>query len=226
MVLVQAAGHTRTTLANWNREPWPVFRVWFVWAVATALALLGATWLVSVLVPPDISILHYPGVTRDAEIDDVGRILFGNSFVLALHASACVAGFIAGSSLPASAQRYSGLWRKIHDAAGPIAIAWVSACTIFSLITQAYVLGSRAATLSVQFDVPQWELLLALFPHAVPELAALFLPLAAWVIASRRGDWHELLAATVVTVAIAIPVLVASAFVEVYFSPELVKAIS
>ena len=40
-------------------------------------------------------------------------------------------------------------------------------------------------------------------------------------IASRRGDWHELLAATFVTVAIAVPVLVVAALVEVYVSPHL-----
>ena len=47
-----------------------------------------------------------------------------------------------------------------------------------------------------------------MLPHAIPELIALFLPLAAWIIASRRGEWDQLLAATVVTVAIAVPVLV------------------
>ena len=52
---------------------------------------------------------------------------------------------------------------------------------------------------------------------------ALFLPLAAWIIASRKGDWHELLAATFVTVAIAAPVLVVSAVVEVYVSPALLR---
>ena len=54
-------------------------------------------------------------------------------------------------------------------------------------------------------------LLAGLLPHAVPELMALFLPLAAWIIASRRGEWDELLAATLVTVVIAVPVLVAHA---------------
>ena len=44
-------------------------------------------------------------------------------------------------------------------------------------------------------------LLLALTPHALPELVALFLPLAAWIIASRNDDWQDLLAATFVTVA-------------------------
>jgi hypothetical protein len=59
--------------------------------------------------------------------------------------------------------------------------------------------------------------------HAVPELVALFLPLAAWIIASRRGEWHQLLAATFVTVMLAVPVLIASAFIEVYGSPNLLR---
>jgi uncharacterized membrane protein SpoIIM required for sporulation len=67
--------------------------------------------------------------------------------------------------------------------------------------------------------------LLGVIPHAVPELTALFLPLAAWTIASRRGEWNELLAATVITTAIALPVLGLSAVVEVYVSPHLVQAL-
>ena len=54
----------------------------------------------------------------------------------------------------------------------------------------------------------------------MPELFALFLPLAAWTIASRRGAWNELLAATFVTVAIAIPIIVAAAAVEAWVSPR------
>jgi uncharacterized membrane protein SpoIIM required for sporulation len=69
-------------------------------------------------------------------------------------------------------------------------------------------------------------LLLGLLPHALPELTALFLPLAAWVIASRQQRWEELLAATVMTVAIAVPVLIASAFVELYLSPHLIVALA
>ena len=60
-----------------------------------------------------------------------------------------------------------------------------------------------------------------MLPHALPELVALFLPLAAWTIASRRDEWRDLLAATFVTVAIAIPVLVAAATWEVYVWPQI-----
>ena len=139
---------------------------------------------------------------------------------------ACVAGFIAGSSLPLSAANRSGMSRWIHQKAGPLAIAFVIGATSFSLITQAYVLGGGAATLSWQLGVDPAQLLAIVSVHAVPELVALFLPLAAWMVASRQGDWHELLAATFVTLAIAVPMLIVSAVVEVYLTPHLLATIA
>jgi uncharacterized membrane protein SpoIIM required for sporulation len=74
--------------------------------------------------------------------------------------------------------------------------------------------------------MPIGLLLLSVLPHAIPELIALFLPLAAWLIASRRGEWSQLLAATFVTVLIAIPTLVFAATVEVYVWPHILEALS
>jgi hypothetical protein len=88
------------------------------------------------------------------------------------------------------------------------------------------VLGAGASTLAAQLGISPGLLLVGLLPHALPELTALFLPLAAWIIASRREDWDQLLAATFVTVGIAVPVLIASAFVEVYVSPHLLRALA
>src|SRR5262249_45070960 len=118
------------------------------------------------------------------------------------------------------AARYSGFWRAVHDKAGAAAMAFVAAATLFSLSTQAFVLGFKASTLAAQVGTSPAVLLLCFLPHALPELPALFLPLAAWLIASRRGQWDSLLAATFATVALAVPVLVACAFVEVYVSPR------
>jgi hypothetical protein len=67
---------------------------------------------------------------------------------------------------------------------------------------------------------------LTVLPHALPELTALFLPLAAWMIASRRNEWHDLLAATFATVAIAVPVLVAAALWESFVWPQLLIDLS
>ena len=82
-------------------------------------------------------------------------------------------------------------------------------------------IGGAAASLATQLGTSPDRCCSRSRPHAVPELIALFLPLAAWMIASRRDDWHELLAATFVTVAIAVPILLAAAAVEIWVSPQL-----
>ena len=215
--------HTRATLSAWNDRPWPILGAWLAGSMAIAAMLLSAVWVVAESSTADATPFVLPGLHTDPSMHQVGEVLFRNGLVLALHAMACVAGFIAGSSLPLEAERYKGVWRWIHDKAGPLAISFVTAATIFSLLTQSYVLGTATNTLAAQLDLPPGVLLMGLMPHAVPELVALFLPLAAWIIASRRGEWHQLLAATFVTVLLAVPVLIASAFVEVYGTPNLLR---
>jgi uncharacterized membrane protein SpoIIM required for sporulation len=157
---------------------------------------------------------------------DVLAVLARNLLVLALHAMACVAGFIAGSSLPLQARHRHGLSRWVHEHGGRVAITFVVAATTFSLSTQAYLIGRALGGVAGFLGVSPGLLLLSVLPHAVPELLALFLPLAAWIIASRRGEWEQLLAATLVTVALAVPVLLAAAVVEVYVSPHLFAALT
>jgi hypothetical protein len=221
LVLVQGMADTRRALARWNREPTRVLAPWVGLSVAIAVALLGAVYLVAKLSTPDSSPLLIPGYHSAATFGDYLAVLYRNSLVLALHAMACVAGFIAGSSLPLSASKRHGFSRLVHEKAGPLAIGFVICATGFSLCTQGYLIGSAAATVSAELGTTPGRLLLALAPHALPELTALFLPLAAWIIASRHDRWDELLAATFVTVAIAVPVLLASAAVELWVSPRL-----
>jgi hypothetical protein len=224
-VVVQGLRDTRATFAMWHRDHWRVLVPWFAGAFGIAVLLLAAVWIIARLVTPDPSPISLAGVTHDATLHDAWPILYRNSLVLALHAMACVAGFIAGSSLPMVAESKTGIWRKVHDTAGPAAIAFVAAATTFSLSTQAYALGARTADLSFHLGLTPLQLLLTLAPHAIPELVALFLPLAAWLIASRRDNWHHLMAATFVTVAIAVPMLLASCFIELFVSPKILLAI-
>jgi hypothetical protein len=225
LVVVQGLRDTRGTLERWNARPFAVTGPWFGLAFAICLALLGAVVVVAHLSTPDPTGIIQPGLTRAPRLSDVGDILFRNSLVLTLHAMACVAGFIAGSSLPQEAERYSGAWRWVHDKAGPLAIAFVMAATAFSLFTQAYILGGSAATLAWHGNMPPDLLIVGILPHAIPELIGLFLPLAAWTIASRRSDWQDLLAATFVTVAIAVPVLVGTGLIETYLTPDVMRAV-
>jgi hypothetical protein len=226
LALVQGMDDTRATLRRWNAAPLAVVCPWALGAASVSVGLLLAVWVIAHLSTPDATGYILPGLNRPATFTAVGHVLFRNSLVLALHAMACVAGFIAGSSLPLQAQHHRGWWRTVHEKAGPAAIAFVAAATAFSLCTQAYVLGSEASTIARQVHTGRGMLMLTLLPHALPELVALFLPLAAWMIASRRGAWEELLAATAATTALAAPVLVISANLEVFLWPHLLRLAS
>ncbi len=220
LAVVQGWADTRATLRAWNAEPWAVLARWVGLSLLVTAGLLAAVLAVAWRSTPDATPMLLPGVNVAAAWSDVGGVLFRNSLVLALHSLACLAGFIAKSSLPLEAESYSGRWRKVHDVAGPAAIAFVTAATLFSLGTQALVLGEGLSTLSWQLDMAPAELLAIMSLHAVPELCALFLPLAAWLVAARAGAWEQLMAATIVTSALAFAVLSVSAVVEVFLTPR------
>src|SRR3954463_11243439 len=217
---------TRETLDAWSERPWRGLRARLGLSLTIALTLLAAVWVVSGLLTPDLTPIHLPGFDEPSEPGDLLPILWRNSLVLALHGTACIAGFIAGASMPIAAAERSGISRWIHVKAGELAILFVCAVTLFSLSTQALYLGFQGATIAYQLHISIAALLLSVLPHALLELSALFLPLAAWRIASRRGEWSELLAATLVTVLIAIPTLVLAATIEVYLWPHILEALS
>jgi hypothetical protein len=226
LVLVQGMADTRAALQRYGERPRQTLWPWLALSLGIAVLLLVAVWAVAALSTPDPSPIPLNGVAYHPGLGDYGHILYRNSLVLALHAMACVAGFMAGSSIPLSAANRSGIDRWVHEKAGPAAIAFVAAATVFSLSTQAYFIGGQASTIAEQLRISPALLVVGLLPHAIPELVALFLPLAAWLIASHQRRWNELLAATVVCVSLAIPVLLASAAIELWVSPDFMKALA
>jgi hypothetical protein len=212
LALVQGWPHTRATLRRWNTAPLRQIAPWALGSLIIAVALLGATWLVAVNHVPDLSPHSYPGLTRPAESADFYFVLRRNLTVLALHSLACVAGFIAGWSPP-------GRRSQLPKHAAPLAIIFVTGATMFSLVTQAEALGGQTSDLAALLGVSPARLLIALAPHAVLELFAVFLPLAAWTLASRRGAWDELLAATLLTTLIALPLVFSAAAIETWVTP-------
>jgi hypothetical protein len=225
LAFVQGWDDTRAALRRWRARPRTVLVPWLTGALVVAVLLLIATGVIALLSTADPSGSGFPGVSRPVTTSDLVYVLERNALVLSLHALACVAGFMAGSSLPQVAAGYTGFKRRLHDHAGPAAIVFVGAATTFSLGTQAFVLGHDARTLSAELGLSPTVLILGLLPHALPELTALFLPLAAWTMASRSGAWKDLLAATLVTTAIAVPVLIATALIETQVTPELLLAL-
>jgi hypothetical protein len=225
LALVQGSAATRDTLRRWDATPWRVLRGWLAGSLAIAGALLLCVWVLAPGMTPDLTPVRIIGVNTPPSLEHVAFLIFRNSLVLALHALSCLAGYIARSQLPAEAQRYRGWVRAMHDHAGTLALVFVAGATIFSLVTQALVLAHGASTISAQLDITPALLLLSVLPHALPELTALFLPLAAWIALSSAGRWGEMLAATIVTTALALPVIVICAFVETYVSPHLLVAL-
>lgn len=226
LVLVQGMEDTRIALHRFRQAPARTLAPWLALSLAIACVLLFAVWIVAISTTADPTPFPLAGITYDPTGIDYVHILYRNSLVLALHAMACVAGFMAGSSLPLSAANRSGIDRWVHQKAGPLAIAFVSLATLVSLSTQAYAIGIIASSTAGQLGISPALLILGLVPHAIPELVALFLPLAAWMIASRRREWDHLLAATAVCVAVAVPVLLASAATELWISPGLIRALA
>ncbi|MGH2955750.1 MAG: hypothetical protein ACRDL6_01990 [Solirubrobacterales bacterium] len=223
---VHGMARTRESLDGWRRDPRRILGSWFLGAAGIAMLLLLAVWVVAFVIEPDLGFVYLPGPAHGLDLDEIAEIVARNSLVLALHAFACVAGFIAGSSLPLSTARKTGLSRWVHERARPIAFTWVVAVTCFSLLTQALALGVIASTIADSVGISPGVLLLTALPHALLELTAVFLPLAAWTIASRRSEWDQLLAATLVTVTIAIPMLIASSIWEVHVWPYILEAVS
>jgi hypothetical protein len=224
---VHGVRRTRQTLEVWRDGPWRVLGRWFALSFAIAILLLLAVWAVAGVSETNgltVEVTSPPFAIGD--VNDAFAIFAKNLLVLAFHAMACVAGFIAGSSLPLQAeQQKSRLMRAIHHRGGQIAIAFVIAATTFSLSAQALLIGADAAGVAERLHTTPAVLLVGLLAHAPLELTALFLPLAAWISASRRGDWDQLLAATLVTVIIALPMLLAAAFIEVFVSPHVLHAL-
>lgn len=227
LVLTRGLRQSRGTLDAWSRHPFRTVGPWVLLSFLIAVALLYSVYAVAKFSTPDLTVYGAPGIGRPAAgWLDARQILFRNTLVLALHAMVCVAVFIVTSSLPQEAARMTGFWRWVHDKAGGLALLFVAAATLFSLLTQVYALGGGTANLAALLGTRPSVLLLTLLPHALPELTAVFLPLAACLVASARRQTDELLAATVVTVAIGLPVLLLTATIEVHFTPMLLNRIS
>lgn len=199
--------------------------VWALVSAGIAVGLLVATGIVATVSSPGED-YDLAGVSRPAEFSDVRFVVTGNLLVLALHALACVAAYLARRSLPAEAARYGGFWRQLNSHIGAAAMWFVAAATAFSFVTQARFLGATAATIADHLQTTPAKLLAALSLHALPELTAVFLPLAAWMVTGvRQRRWNDLLAATFLSSMVAVPVVVVCALVEVYVSPHLVRVL-
>ena len=210
-VLVHGMRRTRSILESWGDDPWPVLRTWLLGALLIAFALLGGVTITASLAKPDYG-FHYrahrsrgPGPARrprgpGPELPGAGppRVRLRRRLHRRRHAAAD--------------REHQDGYQAADPREGPSNRVRVGdRGDLLSLLTQTLGLGLVGATIAWDEHISAPLLVLTALPHALLELTAVFLPLAAWTIASRRGEWDQLLAATFVTVAMAIPMLIVAA---------------
>lgn len=215
-----AVRDTRGALRSWLRAPSQLLP-WVALSALIAALLLVATLAVAVLSTP-----HPDGGTLIAadpstRFSDGLFVLGRNLTVLALHLLVCFATYLVRRSLPLQADGFRGVQGWVHrHAAGP-ALLVVVLLTLFSLVQQALTLGHALADASGPAGLTPAGLLLRLLPHAVPELVAVFLPLAAVIWLEHQGRHRDLLAAMATCTIVAVPVVALSAWVEVAVASRL-----
>jgi hypothetical protein len=212
----------RDSFARWNQDVSSVVRVWMGTSLLVGISLLVATWAVSMLPVHGVLVPH-ASFSQPPTVDAALQLARRNSLVLAMHALICVAGYMALTSMPIVARGYTGWKRSIHLAAVPVTIAFVTLVTLGSFVLQAWSLGTAAPGIAAAYALSTWQLLIYLSPHALPELTAIFLPLGAWLVLARRHAYGDLLAASVLATAVAVPLLTIATITEIWITPRLLE---
>ena len=201
-----SAAWTRALFAAWADRPLPTLAPWALGALAIGLALLGTALLIAVLAGPGAP---YTPVFADptAGMSDVARIVMRNSMVLALQVFVC-----AGTYLTTRPGDHPVLRRR--------SVYVIVGLSVYSFASQAWRLGHDLASAAHTLGFTPVQLTLRLATHAVPELTAIFLPLAACLTLVRRRRTDDLGAAALLTALVAWPIVVCAAGIEVFLTPH------
>lgn len=225
LAIVAGWADTRTAFRRWNNDVPAVLRDWAGTSLLIGVALLLATWGVAELAAPT-PIAELPSFSGERTIQHAASVFGHNLLVLLMHALICVAGYMATQSVQVAANDYRGIVRAAHRAARPVTLVFVFAVTLGSFAMQAWRLGHVAPEVALAYGLPVHTLLLVLTPHALPELVAMFLPLGAWIAIARIRAWPDLLAASILATAVALPLLVVATLVEEFVTPLLIEHIA
>jgi hypothetical protein len=209
-----AVADTRAALSSWLRRPSQLLPWVGLSAIVSAILLLG-TYIVAIATPADPSGGALIAADPSARWVDFGFVLGRNFTVLLLHLLVCFATYLVRRSIPIQAGELSGVQGWVHRHAQRPALLVVIALTVFSIVQQALNLGHGLASVAAQGQYAEAGILVRLLPHAVPELVAVFLPLAAVVWLEAQDRNRDLLAAVAACTVVAVPVIVVSAWIEV-----------
>lgn len=200
---------TRVALRRWAHAPASHALSWVAGSLIIGALLLAGALLVAKLSIPGSNAYTPVFADPSAGVGDALRIFARNSLVLALHSLVCVAIYLATRPAPPRASR-------LQERAGPLALSVIAGLTIYSLASQMWRLGHDLASAAHTLGYSPAGLVARLSVHAIPELTALFLPLAACISLLRRRREDDLAAVGLLCFALALPVVAVCACVEVY----------
>lgn len=199
---------------------------WF--ALATVIAaimlvgvLLATAFLPSAQIPLSGSLL----LDRVPTLAHVRYVFLRNLLVLAIHVGACYVGVIIGreyTPLPSKWARWSRWHQELPAWTKRGALTYALCATTVSVALQTTNLGFTLIDLSTTLHLSPAHLLLLVLPHAIPELVGVFLPLALFIIQARKGELTALGSYTCQAAAMALPLILGAAFIEVYLTPQLI----
>lgn len=193
-------------------------------SLIVAMGLLGGVALIAELSIDRAlaqGLVAVPGFLERTPVATMMAVLGANGLVLLLHALVCWAAYLARRAVPELAPRLTGINRWIHERAGSWAMGIVTALVLYSLGQQIWVLGQGLAQIAAGAGASTLAILSRLAPHAVVELTAVFLPLAACLLLGRQGRWNSLLAAAALSSLAALPLLLLASLWEGWVAPGL-----
>lgn len=221
----------RAAAASGARETTAALHVWLVvergrvllgWTgmAAGICALLLLSALGVSLITPETNTRLLPVAATGGDGTSFAFVAVRNFIVLLLHLMVCFATYLARRVVPPSEHVRARVDQWVHEHASGAAVAFVIGCTVFSLTLQAWALGGDMRNAASTLDLSPGGLVLRLLIHGIPELTAIFLPLAACILTVRR-DVNSLAAASILCCAVCVPVLLGAAALEVWVTPVL-----
>jgi hypothetical protein len=165
---------------------------------------------------------------RTPTLAHVRLVFLRNLLVLAIHLAACYVGAVIGRPYQPLAGRWRrwGRWGRWHSELPAWmkhgALAYALTATLVSVVLQTIGLGFTLADLAATLHLSPARLLILVLPHAVPELVGVFLPLALFIIQARKGELEPLGLYARQAAALALPLVLVAAFIEVYLAPALI----
>lgn len=207
---------TFSTLKEWLAARAQVARPWVVVSFCIALTMYLGALTVATFMPQADRVFVPMFIHSGNGVDDALWVLGKNCLVLLLHVLVCVAAYLARRAVPLQAQYTSGVNKWIHEHAGGAAMAAVAGFTTYSLLWQTWMLGNDLRAGANTLDLSPLDLLARSAVHGLPELTAVFLPLAACLLLGRKKQWNQMMAASILCTIIALPILVISAGIEVW----------